>query len=236
MIDYPVPSLTPTTTNAYPLLALLAPLLLQFLPSTTIFTQAPSAARPTALVAYIAGLVVLNLFVFPPLPVANDVLLAVPILLTLFLLPVPNQFLPLQNATVAVATAYGYTPHTHTPEPSVILRASWIPPSLRAHLKEVLKSPEASKIFYFALLNAGFMLVQLLWGVWTNSLGLISDGQCPPQTNVCLTVNSAIHMAFDCLALGVGLYASVMASWQPDERYSFGYGRVETLSGFANGE
>jgi zinc transporter 5/7 len=46
----------------------------------------------------------------------------------------------------------------------------------------------------------------------------------------------AIHMAFDCLALGVGLYASVMASWKPDERYSFGYGRVETLSGFANGK
>jgi zinc transporter 5/7 len=53
-----------------------------------------------------------------------------------------------------------------------------IPPKLRAHLKEIIKSPEASKIFYFALLNAGFMLVQLLWGVWTNSLGLISDGKC----------------------------------------------------------
>jgi solute carrier family 30 (zinc transporter), member 5/7 len=64
----------------------------------------------------------------------------------------------------------------------------------------------------------------------------------------------AIHMAFDCMAIGVGLFASVMATWSPNERftygyviqnwrhsmsvvliYSFSYGRIETLSGFANG-
>ncbi|EFI27377.1 hypothetical protein CC1G_14848 [Coprinopsis cinerea okayama7 len=64
------------------------------------------------------------------------------------------------------------------------------------------------------------MLVQMLYGVWTNSLGLISD---------------AIHMAFDCMAIGVGLLASVMATWEPNERFTYGYGRIETLSGFANG-
>ncbi|KAG6335807.1 hypothetical protein ID866_3285 [Astraeus odoratus] len=62
--------------------------------------------------------------------------------------------------------------------------------------------------------------VQMLYGVWTNSLGLISD---------------AIHMAFDCMAIGVGLFASIMAKWPPNERFTYGYGRTETLSGFANG-
>ena len=42
-------------------------------------------------------------------------------------------------------------------------------------------------------------------------------------------------MFFDCLAIAVGLGASVMATWGEDERFSFGYGRVETLSGFGNG-
>ena len=60
-------------------------------------------------------------------------------------------------------------------------------------------------------------------------------------------------MAFDCMAIGVGLIASVMARWPPNERFTYGcaphqqtddprnaditnsYGRIETLSGFANG-
>lgn len=60
-------------------------------------------------------------------------------------------------------------------------------------------------------------------------------------------------MAFDCMAIGVGLFASVMATWEPNEQFTYGYdharsspcthnlttilryGRIETLSGFANG-
>lgn len=47
---------------------------------------------------------------------------------------------------------------------------------------------------------------------------------------------TAIHMLFDCLGLAVGLWASVAATWKPDGRYTYGYSRVETLSGFANGQ
>ena len=65
-----------------------------------------------------------------------------------------------------------------------------------------------------------FMGVEMLYGVWTNSLGLISDG---------------FHMLFDCAALLVGLYASVLSRLKPTRQYSFGYGRVEVLSGFVNG-
>ncbi|KAI5122498.1 hypothetical protein M0805_001406 [Coniferiporia weirii] len=90
----------------------------------------------------------------------------------------------------------------------------------KAYLKTILANPESRKIFYFLVLNLVYMLVQMLYGVWTNSLGLISD---------------AIHMAFDCMAIGMGLFASVMATWPPNERFTYGYGRIETLSGFANG-
>ncbi|OBZ66409.1 putative zinc transporter cis4 [Grifola frondosa] len=91
---------------------------------------------------------------------------------------------------------------------------------IRTYLKSILSNPESRKIFYFLMLNMFYMLVQMLYGIWTNSLGLISD---------------AIHMAFDCMAIGVGLIASVMARWPPNEKFTYGYGRIETLSGFANG-
>ena len=33
----------------------------------------------------------------------------------------------------------------------------------------------------------------------------------------------AIHMAFDCMAIGMGLLASVMATWPPNEQFTYGY-------------
>jgi len=35
-------------------------------------------------------------------------------------------------------------------------------------------------------------------------------------------VHLAIHMAFDCMAIGMGLFASVMATWEPNERFTYG--------------
>lgn len=69
-------------------------------------------------------------------------------------------------------------------------------------------------------LNFGFMLVQTFYGLLTGSLGLLSD---------------SIHMFFDCLALVVGLCAAVMSKWPPSERFPYGYGKMDTLAGFANG-
>jgi len=42
-------------------------------------------------------------------------------------------------------------------------------------------------------------------------------------------------MFFDCLALAVGLFASIMSKWPENNKFTYGYGRIETLSGFANG-
>ena len=42
-------------------------------------------------------------------------------------------------------------------------------------------------------------------------------------------------MTFNCMATAVVLIVSVMAIWPANERFTYGYGRIETLSGFANG-
>jgi zinc transporter 5/7 len=64
------------------------------------------------------------------------------------------------------------------------------------------------------------MLIQTFYAIVTGSLGLLSD---------------SIHMLFDCLALVVGLCASVMSKWPPSLRFPYGFGKMDTLAGFANG-
>jgi zinc transporter 5/7 len=64
------------------------------------------------------------------------------------------------------------------------------------------------------------MAVQGFYGYVTDSLGLLSD---------------TIHMFFDCVALFVGLCAAVTSKWPPSLKFPYGFGKIETLSGFANG-
>jgi len=52
-----------------------------------------------------------------------------------------------------------------------------------------------------------FMFVELVVGIWTNSLGLISD---------------AGHMFFDNASLFIGLYASYMSKWRKDDVFTYG--------------
>ncbi|XP_074651021.1 proton-coupled zinc antiporter SLC30A5-like [Tubulanus polymorphus] len=89
----------------------------------------------------------------------------------------------------------------------------------RSGLRAILEDPDSRSIFYFLCVNLAFTFVELTYGVWTNSLGLISDG---------------FHMLFDCSALVMGLYAAVMSHWKATRIFSFGYDRVEVLSGFIN--
>jgi zinc transporter 5/7 len=110
----------------------------------------------------------------------------------------------------------GYIAEAYQPAPTTTLKSSenpypfivdYLPQSMRPVLKSILSSSESRPIFYFLLLNLVYLFVQLIWGAWTNSLGLISD---------------AVHMAFDCAALGVGLAASVMARWEKGGRWTYG--------------
>lgn len=91
---------------------------------------------------------------------------------------------------------------------------------LKNFIKQVLDEPDSRKIFYYLLVNMIFTFVEFIYGFWTNSLGLISDG---------------FHMLFDCSALIMGLAAAMMSKWKPSRVFSFGYDRVEILSGFVNG-
>ncbi|XP_043274158.1 zinc transporter 7 isoform X1 [Venturia canescens] len=88
------------------------------------------------------------------------------------------------------------------------------------NLKRLIFSDKNTRnLFLFLLLNLSFAFVELLYGMWTNSLGLISD---------------SFHMFFDCTGLLAGLVASVITKWRANERFSYGYVRAEVLAGFVN--
>ncbi|KAE9022465.1 hypothetical protein PR003_g16088 [Phytophthora rubi] len=84
----------------------------------------------------------------------------------------------------------------------------------------VLWSKRASRqMLIFLSVNVAFMFVELGVGILTNSLGLMGD---------------AGHMLFDNGALVIGLAASYIGQLPPDAKFTYGYGRVEVLSGFLN--
>ena len=60
----------------------------------------------------------------------------------------------------------------------------------------IFSDKNSRNLLGFLGLNLSFAIVELLYGVWTNSLGLISD---------------SFHMFFDCTALLAGLAATVIA-------------------------
>ena len=72
----------------------------------------------------------------------------------------------------------------------------------------------------FLALNFTFMFVEMGYGVYANSLGLISD---------------AFHMLSDCFSILVALVASYISSGPADRVYTYGYERVEVLAGLFNG-
>ncbi|PRP86862.1 hypothetical protein PROFUN_05079 [Planoprotostelium fungivorum] len=91
---------------------------------------------------------------------------------------------------------------------------------LISSFRTILSGKESRRIFLYLCLTLGFMFVEMVYGLWTNSLSLISD---------------ACHMLFDSTALVIGLFASIISKWSANKMYSYGYGRVEVLSGFING-
>ena len=87
-------------------------------------------------------------------------------------------------------------------------------------IKTCYDNSDTRKIAIFFTINLSFMFVELIYGYMSNSLGLISD---------------SFHMLFDCMALFIGLCASYIAKMPADKQYTYGFGRVETLSGLFNG-
>ncbi|XP_053552549.1 zinc transporter 7, partial [Bombina bombina] len=86
--------------------------------------------------------------------------------------------------------------------------------------RSIFSDSTSRNLFCFLCLNLSFAFVELFYGIWSNSLGLISD---------------SFHMFFDCTALLAGLAASVISRWKTNEAFSYGYVRAEVLAGFVNG-
>jgi len=97
-------------------------------------------------------------------------------------------------------------------------------PKMKASISQYIKiiwiDRDAKNLLMFILLSSSFTLMELLYGTSVNSLGLISE---------------AFHTVFDNLAMVISLIAMVLARHEPNSKFSYGYNRVEILSGFANG-
>ncbi|XP_046917655.2 solute carrier family 30 member 7 [Dermatophagoides farinae] len=87
-------------------------------------------------------------------------------------------------------------------------------------LRLIFSDRNSRNLLLFLLLNFSFAFVELFYGIWTNSLGLISD---------------SFHMFFDCTALVAGLIASIVTKWRANQAFTYGYVRAEILAGFVNG-
>ena len=78
----------------------------------------------------------------------------------------------------------------------------------------ILTDRDTRNLFCFLIVNLSFAVVELVYGIWTNSLGLISD---------------SFHMFFDCTALVTGLIASLITRNPANDKYTFGYDDIFSI-------
>src|SRR3954451_14101225 len=86
------------------------------------------------------------------------------------------------------------------------------------HVKEQHKSKKA--LWITIILTLFFTIVEIIGGVLSNSLALLSD---------------SAHMMSDVLALGLSMTAIYLATKNSDKKYTFGFLRFEILASFLNG-
>lgn len=79
---------------------------------------------------------------------------------------------------------------------------------------------ESSNIALAFWLNFGFALIEIIGGIFTNSVAIIAD---------------AIHDLGDSLAIAFAWFASKIAQKQPTQKYSYGYRRWSLLSALFSG-
>ncbi len=77
-----------------------------------------------------------------------------------------------------------------------------------------------SRLRLVFILTSLFFIVEVVGGLWTNSLALLSD---------------AGHMLSDMFALGLSLFAFWLSSKKPSPTKTYGYYRFEVVSAFING-
>jgi cobalt-zinc-cadmium efflux system protein len=87
-----------------------------------------------------------------------------------------------------------------------------------SHRKEQTKTKKT--LWVTLILTFAFTVVEVIGGLMSNSLALLSD---------------SAHMISDVAALGLSMAAIYMATRRPDGKYTFGYVRFETIASFLNG-
>ncbi|PNV84244.1 MAG: cation transporter [Sulfurimonas sp.] len=87
-----------------------------------------------------------------------------------------------------------------------------------SHNHSTTKDKKLLKISF--IITFTVMIVEIIGGIYVNSLALISD---------------AIHMFTHAFALGLSLFALIVSTKVIDENKSFGYFRAEVLAAFING-
>mgnify|MGYP000260873692 CR=1 FL=1 len=112
----------------------------------------------------------------------------------------------------------GQHPHAHDPRhrhaPGPVSGQVGAPDELTG------RSRNQRRLAFVLVLVLGYSAVELVGGLWTGSLALLSD---------------ALHMVADSAALGLSLLAGFIAARPAQKRRTFGNSRVEILAALANG-
>ncbi|TMV45942.1 cation transporter [Paenibacillus mesophilus] len=89
------------------------------------------------------------------------------------------------------------------------------------HLRHVKEQATSKRALWITLiLTAFFTVVEIIGGLASNSLALLSD---------------SAHMVSDVIALGLSMTAIYLASRPPNARFTFGFLRFEIIASFLNG-
>ena len=90
------------------------------------------------------------------------------------------------------------------------------------HHSHIAKPDKKSqkKIMIAALITASYMLVEIIGGLWVNSIALVADG---------------VHMMTDAMALGIAWWGFYMSQKPATEIMTFGFQRFQILTAFVNG-
>jgi len=88
------------------------------------------------------------------------------------------------------------------------------------HSPRAVRETGRLRLRFVLVLTSIFFIVEVLGGLWTNSLALLSD---------------AGHMLSDMFALGLSLFAFWLSSKEPSSTKTYGYYRFEVVAAFING-
>ena len=87
---------------------------------------------------------------------------------------------------------------------------------MQPHINEGIEK----RFIYSLLLTLIILIAEIVGGLWTGSLALISD---------------AAHVFMDVFALGLSYIALRLSALPPDDRHTYGYHRLEVLAALING-